>query len=175
MVTKKEAVIHLLEDFTDDELISAYNVYAEHNNYEKIYPMDIFYPELYSGEGLTPFEIKKDLEDVDEGDEYVSYDDVYGWQSFNTYWNSPNNAEDTELASYIVDYENNLGNDEIQEVLDMKTLDDAFDIYFFPHQIVEIRGLGRKTMEEWYDTLSYEELDYLVSTVDDEENYIELM
>lgn len=174
MVTKKESIIHLLEDFNNDELISVYNAYAIHNDYEEIYPMDIFYPDLYSGEGRTPFEIKEDLEDVYEGDKYVSCDDVYGWKSFNDYWDSPNNAGETELANYIIEHDDNLGNIEIQEYLDVETLNDALG-YFNNGDRILIREFGVKTFEEWFETLSVNELDYLVSLVDEEENYIELV
>lgn len=174
MVNREEALVHLLENFDDEQMIEIYNEYAEKNYYEKIYPMSMFYPELYSGEGRTPFEIMKDLEDVYEGDKWVSEHDVYGWQSFNNYWDSPNCAGETELAKYIAENDDNLGNSDIQEVLDVETLGDALD-WFTPSDRIEIRGLGVKTYTEWFDTLSADELDYLVATCDDEENYIELM
>ena len=173
MVNREEALVHLLENFDDEQMIEVYNEYAEKNRYEKIYSMDLF-PELYSGEGRSPLDIKKDLEDVYEGDKYVSEDDVYGWKSFNNYWDSPNCAGETELAKYIVGSYNNLGCSEIQEVLDIETLNEALG-WFNPLDRIEIRGLGVKTRDEWFDTLSADELDYLVATCDEEENYIELM
>ena len=173
MVSREEALVHLMENFSDEQMIEIYNEYADSCGYGKIYSMGLF-PELYSGEGRTVFEIKSDLEDVDENDKYVSEDDTYGWQLFNDYWDSPNCAGETELAKHIIQHNDSLGCSEIQEVLDIKTLNEAFE-WFTPEDRIEIRGLGIKTMTEWIDSLSVDELEYLVSHIDKEENYIELM
>lgn len=126
-MNKFEAVYNLICEFDDDELIKMYNNYAEKHNWEKIYPMSMFYPDLYSGEGRTPFEIKDDLEYVDERDNYVSFG-LY-WESFNSYLSSPNLLSYEELATYITENNDDLGNDEVSDILDMETLEDVLRNY----------------------------------------------
>ena len=126
-MNKFEAVYNLIHEFDDDELIKMYNNYAEKHNWEKIYPMDMFYPDLYSGEGLTPFEIKDDLEYVDERDNYVSFG-LY-WESFNSYLSSPNLLSFEEMAEYITEHNDDLGNGEVSVIFDMETVEDVLRGY----------------------------------------------
>lgn len=124
-----EAVYNLIREFDDDELVKMYNNYAKKKNREQIYPMSMFYPDLYSGEGRTPFEIKEDLEDVNEEDKYVSEHDLYGWESFNWYSASPNKLSYKEFAEYITEKNDDLGNDEVSVVLNMETVEDVLRKY----------------------------------------------
>lgn len=126
-MTRFEAVYNLLSDLYDEDLIEMYNNFAKKNNCEQIYKMDMFYPDVYSGEGRTPFEIKDDLEYVDERDNYVSFG-LY-WESFNSYSSSPNQLTYKELATYITEKNDDLGNDEVSDVLDMETVEDVLSNY----------------------------------------------
>lgn len=176
MITKKEAIMNLLDELDDEDLIEIYNRLAEKHHYEKIYPLYML-DELYSAEGKSLIDILDDLELVKYTDGYVSMSDSSGyWESFNYYADSPNFSTNKELATYIIDYEDACNNDEVQDVLDAKTLGDVLDWEFATDDKVEIRGLGIKTAIEWLKTLSVEEKDYLVSHIEtDEDNYIELV
>ena len=41
MITKKEAIMNLLDELDDEDLIEIYNRLAEKHHYEKIYPFDL--------------------------------------------------------------------------------------------------------------------------------------
>ena len=175
MITKKEAIMNLLDELDDEDLVEIYNRLAEKHHYEMIYPLYML-DDLYSTEGKSLIDILDDLELVKYTDAYVSMSDSSGyWESFNYYADSPNCCSNRELATYIIDYEDACKNYEIQEVLDAKTLGDVLDLEFATDDKVEIRGLGIKTAEQWLKILSAEEKDYLVSHFEtDEDNYIEL-
>lgn len=130
-MNKFEAVYNLIYEFDDDELddelVEMYNNFAKKENREQIYPMSMFYPDLYSGEGRTPFEIKDDLEYVDERDNYVSFG-LY-WESFNSYLSSPNLLSFKKMAEYITEHNDDLGNDEVSEILNMETVEDVLRKY----------------------------------------------
>ena len=126
-MTRFDAVYNLLADLYDDDLVDIYNNFAKKKNWEQIYRMDTFYPDVYSGEGRTPFEIKDDLEYVDERDNYVSFG-LY-WESFNSYLSSPNLLSFEEMAEYITENNDDLGNDEVSDILDMETLEDVLRNY----------------------------------------------
>lgn len=176
MITKKEAIMNLLDELDDEVLVDIYNRLAEKHHYEPIYPLYML-DDLYSTEGKSVVDILDELELVKYTDAYVSMSESSGyWVSFDYYANSPNCCSNRELATYIIDYEDACNSDEIQDVLDAKTLGDVLDWEFATGDRVEIRGLGIKTAIEWLKTLSAEEKDYLVSHFEtDEDNYIELV
>lgn len=128
-MTRYEAVYNLLADLDDEDLIEMYNNFAKKKNWEQIYPMDMFYPDLYSGEGRTPFEIISDLKYVNEEDKYVSEHDVYGWESFNWYSVSPNKLSYKEMAECITENNDDLGNSEVSVIFDMETVEDVLRDY----------------------------------------------
>lgn len=176
MVNREEAIKNVLEDLADEDLIKVYNRLAEKHHYEPIYPLWMM-DELYSTEGKSVLDILDDLELVKYNDDYVTCDESNGyWTSFKYYCDSPNQCSTSELAKYIVEWDDTCDVSEIEDVFSYDTLDATFDLYFTSDDKVEIKGLGIKTMDEWYESLSADELDYLVSHVEhDEDNYIELM
>lgn len=167
---KWEAICNTLGALTDEEVVDCYNEYAEANKYEQVYPMYMF-EDLYSSEGRTIFEIKNDLEDVNEGDTWVYCHDVYGWRSFDM-WTDNSPIDLTELTNYSLGHDDDLGNSSLREILDLSTVDECLDDYEEMDEFITING-EEKTVKEWRTSRLY--LNELVDEVIERYNSIEFV
>lgn len=165
---KWEAIYNTLGALTDEEVVDCYNEYAEANKYEQVYPMYMF-EDLYSSEGRTIFEIKNDLEDVNEGDTWVYCHDVYGWRSFDM-WTDNSPIDLTELTNYSLGHDDDLGNSSLREILDCQIVDECLDDYE-QDEFITIDG-EEMTVKEWRQS-TQKTLSQLVDYVADRYNSVE--
>lgn len=165
---KWEAIYNTLGALTDEEVVDCYNEYAEANKYEQVYPMYMF-EDLYSSEGRTIFEIKNDLEDVNEGDTWVYCHDVYGRRSFDM-WADNSPIDLTELTNYSLGHDDDLGNSSLREILDCQIVDECLDDYE-QDEFITIDG-EEMTVKEWRQS-TQKTLSQLVDYVDERYNSVE--
>ena len=163
------AVYNTLESLTENEVIDCWNEYANSNLYEYIFHMCEF-ENLYSMERKSPFDVKRDLEDVYEEDKYVYDHDVYGWQSFNHYWDDNSPISVMDMAKYSVRNDEDLGNSSIREILDCPDVEEYLNEYD-DDCLVDIEGT-RLTANDWLFSGS-DVLKQLVDFADDKGEYVE--
>lgn len=168
---KWEAICKALELLDEPELVKCYNEYAEPNHYEIVYDMQMF-DELYSMEGKTPFDVAKDLEDVDEYDWFVYCHDVYGWRSFKFPRDKYSPIDFTDLTNYVIEHNDDLGNSSLREILDLSIVDECLDDYEEMDEFITING-EEKTVKEWRTSRLY--LTELVDEVIERYNSIEFV
>ena len=124
-MTRFKAIKELLEnELSNIEMIEIYNEYAIENRYEQICPMDMF-DEMF--EGMAPSDIARNIFNgkFSPHDDYFIFD-VY-LESFD-WWNdeeSPISSYD--LAKYIDEEDDALGNGTIQNFLDEWTDEESDD------------------------------------------------
>lgn len=109
---KREEIIILLNGMLDSQLVTLYNEYADNNNYERVERVDNA-DEVFCG--MNPMQIIESL-----GDDFNNYEEFMKQDGYG-YFVTTNDATDwidiDELADYIIDYENSLGCDAIQDIL----------------------------------------------------------
>ena len=119
-MTKTEFAIKVnntLWELEDDELVSVWNEYCNHNNYAEdyIYSM-VKFDEHYRDS--TPTEIVGDLDPNFDIDDDFFRCTQYGTVSFTTATDNIDKYELGDLSNYIVDNLNALGCEELQEIID---------------------------------------------------------
>lgn len=115
-MSKKEKIIDLIREMQTEDVVEIHNEYCEKNRYDeyRVYPMDCFNEYC---DGMTPLEIAQCGRDgLDPNDDYF-YDTIYGLRSFSYIDEAEDVIEVGDIAEYIVDNEDPLGNDEIKEAL----------------------------------------------------------
>lgn len=105
----------LLNYLSDNEMVYIHNNYCDKNRYydDIIYFMNEFNDVVNP---MSPLELIETYGDIDTSHPYFVFT-IYGAESFNYYDNAPTTYYD-EIAEYILDYDEDFGNNEIREVLD---------------------------------------------------------
>ena len=109
-----EEINNVIESFTEEQLIEAWNNYCERNHYEETIERlsDEAIDELY--ECKTPSELIRMGKDVDLDNKYFYFhlgelnttDDIYDV------------VDNSEIADYVIDYDDDCGDSELRELLD---------------------------------------------------------
>ena len=109
-----EEINNVVESFTEEQSIEAWNNYCERNHYEEgiCYLSDDEINDLFSNK--TPAELIRMGEDIDLDNKYFYFhlgelnttDDIYDV------------VDDSEIVDYIIDYDDDCGDSELRELLD---------------------------------------------------------
>ena len=109
-----EDINRVVEEFTTAQSIEAWNNYCERNGYEEIICnlSDEIINEIFSDK--TPSELIRMGKDVSLDDSYFYFhlgelnttDDIYDI------------VDDSEIADYVIDYDDDCGDSELRELLD---------------------------------------------------------
>ena len=109
-----EEINNVVESFTEEQSIEAWNNYCERNYYEERIERlsDETIDELLTGR--TPSELIRMGEDVDLDNKYFYFhlgelnttDDIYDV------------VDDSEIVDYVIDYDDDCGDSELRELLD---------------------------------------------------------
>lgn len=109
-----EEINNVVESFTEEQSIEAWNNYCERNYYEETIKRlsDETIDELFTSK--TPSELIRMGSDVDLDNKYFYFhlgelnttDDIYDV------------VDDSEIADYVIDYDDDCGDSELRELLD---------------------------------------------------------
>lgn len=109
-----EEINNVVESFTEEQSIEAWNNYCERNYYEETIERlsDETIDELFTSK--TPSELIRMGSDVDLDNKYFYFhlgelnttDDIYDV------------VDDSEIADYVIDYDDDCGDSELRELLD---------------------------------------------------------
>lgn len=114
----EEAIItdieRVVEEFTTEQSIEAWNNYCERNSYEEIiYNLsDDTIDELFADK--TPSELIRMGEDVDLDDDYF----YFHLGELNTTNDIYDVVDDSEIADYVIDYDDDCEDSELRDLLD---------------------------------------------------------
>lgn len=111
-----EEINNIVEEFTTEQSIEAWNNYCDRNYYEETinYLSDEIIDELELFADKTPSELIRMGEDVNLDNKYFYFhlgelnttDDIYDV------------IDDSEIVDYIIDYDDDCGDSELRELLD---------------------------------------------------------
>ena len=109
-----EEINNVVESFTEEQSIEAWNNYCERNGYEETieWLSDETINELFASK--TPSELIRMGEDIDLDNKYFYFhlgelnttDDIYDV------------VDDSEIVAYVIDYDDDFGDSELRELLD---------------------------------------------------------
>lgn len=109
-----EEINNVVESLTEEQLIEAWNNYCDENHYEEVicYLSDYEINDLFSNK--TPAELIRMGKDVDLDSKYFYFhlgelyttNDIYDV------------VDDSEIADYVIDYDDDCGDSELRELLD---------------------------------------------------------
>ena len=122
-MTKRERIEEVISNLYDYEIIEMWNEYCDNNGYydDKVFAMSevddvVFYDKDLSLETVQWLQDN----DFDPTDDYFAYDG-YDIETFCDIYDKVNEGE---LADYIEDNDDPLGNDEIEEILEEEDEDE---------------------------------------------------
>lgn len=113
---RKHRIMDYLNSLEMVDLVQCYNDYAEANNYERIFPLELI-DEFESTEGRTFSQIVK-------AGKYINFDDIYfiytpyGIESFTYADDKPSPIFVSEIADYIDRNDDDFGYADIREILE---------------------------------------------------------
>lgn len=109
-----EDINRVVEEFTTKQSIEAWNDYCERNGYEEIieFLSDEIIDELFAGK--TPSELIRMGKDVDLDDDYF----YFHLGDLNTTSDIYDVVDDSEIADYVIDYDDDCGDSELRDLLD---------------------------------------------------------
>ena len=114
----EEAIItdieRVVEEFTTEQSIEAWNNYCERNSYEETIERlsDDTIDELFADK--TPSELIRMGEDVDLDDDYF----YFHLGELNTTNDIYDVVDDSEIADYVIDYDDDCEDSELRDLLD---------------------------------------------------------
>lgn len=119
-----DKVLDVLSDLSEVDLISVWNEYCDANNYvdDRIYYMseldDVYGYGVLDGSPITDIinTIRDDFRDFDTSCDYFGIT-MYGYESFDSL-DSFSGFDMSDLCNYIVDNDDELGENQLREVLD---------------------------------------------------------
>lgn len=108
----EEKILNWLREY-DSNMMTAWREYCDDNCYyeDEIYDMDFLNEYMY---GFSVIEIIDRCSDVDTSDYYFK-DGVYGLESFN---DIEDHIDIDSLVEWIIENDNDCGEDELREILD---------------------------------------------------------
>lgn len=118
MKRPEEAIIEdinrVVEEFTTEQSIEAWNDYCARNGYEETieFLSDDEINDLFSNK--TPSELIRMGEDVDLDDEYF----YFHLGELNTTSDIYDVVDDSEIADYVINYDDDCGDSELRDLLD---------------------------------------------------------
>ena len=120
-MTKEERLQNIIDNMEDAELISAWNERCDSYSYyeDHIYYMSEI-DELFYDVKVSEF-LSNLADDFRVGDDYFK-DGVWGIESFDDIYDVIN---DDDLIEYIINEDDDLGNDDIREILDEEEEEEA--------------------------------------------------
>ena len=119
-MTKEERLQNIIDNMEDAELISAWNARCDSYSYDDdhiyyMYEID----ELFHDVKVSDF-FSNLADDFRVGDNYFK-DGVFGIESFDDIYDV---IDDDDLIEYIINEDEDLGNDDIREILDEEEEED---------------------------------------------------
>lgn len=109
-----EDINRVVEEFTTEQSIEAWNNYCERNCYEETieFLSDDEIDDLFSNN--TPSELIRMGEDVDLDDSYF----YFHLGELNTTSDIYDVVDDSEIADYVINYDDDCGDSELRDLLD---------------------------------------------------------
>lgn len=104
----------LINDLTDNDIFEIWNEYAQKNNYDEIFSMDEF-DEIMERNSPTDIANSIYFGEYNPNDNYFQFD---GYGNIKTTSNIEEFVDYGELAEYIFDNDDDLGNNELRDFLD---------------------------------------------------------
>lgn len=119
-MTKEERLQNIIDNMEDDELISAWNERCDSYSYDDdhiyyMYEIDELFHDVKVSEFLSNL-----ADDFRVGDAYFK-DGVFGIESFDDIYDV---IDDDDLIEYIINEDEDFGNDDIREILDEEEEDE---------------------------------------------------
>jgi len=113
-MTKEDRIQEIINNMDDAELISAWNERCDAYNYDddRIYYMHEI-DEYFNGVSVSEF-LSNLSDDFRIGDDYWK-NGIWGIESFDDIYDV---IDDDELIEYIINEDDDLGNDDIRDILD---------------------------------------------------------
>jgi hypothetical protein len=119
-MTKEERLQNIIDNMEDDELISAWNERCDSYSYDDdhiyyMYEIDDLFCDVKVSDFLSNL-----ADDFRVGDNYFK-DGVFGIESFDDIYDV---IDDDDLIEYIINEDDDLGNDDIREILNEEEEED---------------------------------------------------
>lgn len=111
-----EDINRVVEEFTTEQSIEAWNDYCARNGYEETieFLSDEIIDELFLFAGKTPSELIRMGKDVDLDNKYF----YFHLNELNTTSDIYDVVDDSEIADYVIDYDDDCGDSELRDLLD---------------------------------------------------------
>lgn len=104
----------LINDLTDNDIFEIWNEYAQKNNYDEFFSMDEF-DEIMERNSPTDIANSIYFGEYNPNDNYFQFD---GYGNIKTTSNIEEFVDYGELAEYIFDNDDDLGNNDLRDFLD---------------------------------------------------------
>ena len=154
----KEKIVTCINEMDHEDMIFLHNEYCCSVNCgdDTIYSMEDL-DELCSGQDAYWIACRAVFGDFNANHDYIKFDGYGNFQSLSEYDIEDYISAD-DIADYIIDYEDSLGNDEIQDILDEKErLEWIAGIKGFYKFIMDRFDIGDKRFHESSWTISFDD------------------
>lgn len=129
MRNAREEVLEMLRDMDDYELVAIHNGYCNEANYvdDKIYSMSEFDELYYCMDGKSPLDV---IRDAFNGS-FNPNDDWFRWNGYGNLESTDRPIDDwvdiDDIADYIVENDEDLGDKDIRDLLDEIELENEYE------------------------------------------------